>query len=331
MVWLPPSHINRRRALMWLGAAAATCFDSTPAGAWTIVQIGERDYITAKDLKSFYGFPTFERSGSSIVFKSPRLVLRGRIGSKEVYINNVKFLLSLSVTEQDGQVLISRMDLSKLIDPILRPSHISTGPLFDTVVVDPGHGGHDTGARGAFGFEKTYTLDVSLRLARLLKTRGLRVRLTRTGDTYPSLSQRVAIANATTNSIFISVHFNHGSSGAEGIETYALAPQGTARSRKEESANDEARFRGNSRDSENIALATAVHASLLYQMKSTDRGIMRDRWFVLKGVERPGILVECGFISSPREGARVKDALYRERLAIAIAAGVINFRNALRP
>jgi N-acetylmuramoyl-L-alanine amidase len=247
-----------------------------------------------------------------------------------MYVNGVKFMLSLPVASQGNDVLVSRIDLSKLIDPVLRPSHIAKGPPFTTVVVDPGHGGHDSGARGVFGNEETYTLDTSLRLARLLQARGLKVLMTRTRDSYPSLPQRVAAANAAPSSIFVSVHFNSGGSHAQGVETYALAPQGTNRSRKEDNENDAVRFRGNSRDSENIALATAVHASMLYQLKAVDRGVLRDRWFLLKGIQTPGILVEGGFITSPAECAKIHTPQYRERLAGSIAAGIMNYRNALR-
>ena len=286
--------------------------------------------MTVKGIKEFYKFTAVERSGATVALRSARLVLRLRSGSQEMYVNGVKFMLSLPVTSQGNDVLVSRIDLSKLIDPVLRPSHIAKGPPFTTVVVDPGHGGHDSGARGVFGNEETYTLDTSLRLARLLQARGLKVLMTRTRDSYPSLPQRVAAANAAPSSIFVSVHFNSGGSHAQGVETYALAPQGTNRSRKEDNENDAVRFRGNSRDSENIALATAVHASMLYQLKAVDRGVLRDRWFLLKGIQTPGILVEGGFITSPAECAKIHTPQYRERLAGSIAAGIMNYRNALR-
>jgi N-acetylmuramoyl-L-alanine amidase len=304
---------------------------SEPAeAAWKLVTIGGVEYVTAQGIKEFYKFSALERSGATVALRSPRLVLRLRSGSQEMFVNGVKFMLSLPAKSQGADVLVSRIDLSKLIDPVLRPSHIAQGPLFTTVVVDPGHGGHDTGARGVFGNEETYTLDTSLRLAKQLQARGLKVVMTRTRDSYPSLPQRVEMANATPSSVFVSVHFNSGGSSAQGIETYALAPQGTNRSRKEDSETDAVRFRGNSRDSENIALATAVHASMLYQLKAVDRGILRDRWFLLKGIRTPGILVEGGFITSPVECAKIHNPLYRERLATAIAAGVMNYRNALR-
>ncbi len=320
--------VTRRHALRWLAAGALGAAALPAQAAWELVRVGGNDYVTAPGIKAFYKFGALERSGNVVAFKSPRLVMRLRTGSQEMYINSVKFMLSLPVLAHDGKVLISRVDLSKLIDPVLRPSHIASAP-FTTVVIDPGHGGHDSGAKGVYNNEKTYTLDVGLRAGRLLQQRGLRVIMTRTTDTYPSLPARVALANATPNCVFVSVHFNHGGSSAQGIETYALAPQGTTRSRKEESTNDDARFQGNSRDSENIALATAIHASLLQQTGAPDRGIMRDRWFVLKGIERPGVLLECGFVSNPTECGRINQVAYRDKLAMGICSGIMNYRKAL--
>ena len=321
---------TRRRALGLIAGGAALALAPKGEAAWKLVTLDGQEYVTVKGIKEFYKFTAVERSGATVALRSARLVLRLRSGSQEMYVNGVKFMLSLPVTSQGNDVLVSRIDLSKLIDPVLRPSHIAKGPPFTTVVVDPGHGGHDSGARGVFGNEETYTLDTSLRLARLLQARGLKVLMTRTRDSYPSLPQRVAAANAAPSSIFVSVHFNSGGSHAQGVETYALAPQGTNRSRKEDNENDAVRFRGNSRDSENIALATAVHASMLYQLKAVDRGVLRDRWFLLKVIQTPGILVEGGFITSPAECAKIHTPQYRERLAGSIAAGIMNYRNALR-
>ena len=321
---------TRRRALGLIAGGAALALAPKGEAAWKLITLDGQEYVTVKGIKEFYKFTAVERSGATVALRSARLVLRLRSGSQEMYVNGVKFMLSLPVTSQGNDVLVSRIDLSKLIDPVLRPSHIAKGPPFTTVVVDPGHGGHDSGARGVFGNEETYTLDTSMRLARLLQARGLKVLMTRTRDSYPSLPQRVAAANAAPSSIFVSVHFNSGGSNAQGVETYALAPQGTNRSRKEDNENDAVRFRGNSRDSENIALATAVHASMLYQLKAVDRGVLRDRWFLLKGIQTPGILVEGGFITSPAECAKIHTPQYRERLAGSIAAGIMNYRNALR-
>lgn len=87
--------------------------------------------------------------------------------------------------------------------------------------------------------------------------------------------------------------------------------------------------RGNERDSENIALATAVHANCLYKLRSVDRGVKRHRFDVLAGINRPAILVEGGFVSNATEGARIHKPEFRESLAEAVAGGIMNFRKAI--
>jgi N-acetylmuramoyl-L-alanine amidase len=298
--------------------------------SWTVKAMNGQDYVPLKNLRDFYQFTELDQDGSSYVLRSPKLVMRLRIGAEEVRINNVKFMLSVPLAEVEGQGFMSRVDLAKLIDPVLRPSRIAQD-LFDTVVIDPGHGGHDSGGPGMFGNEKDYALDVGLRMGSMLQRFGLKVKLTRTTDVYPSLPSRTALANSLPRSIFVSLHFNHGPAQAHGIETYAIAPAGTTRSRKESSSADAVEFHGNERDAENIALATAVHAAVLFHLKPADRGIMRDRWLVLKGLERPGILFEGGFVTNPEEAAKINDGLYRARLAAALAQGIFNYRKALVP
>ena len=88
--------------------------------------------------------------------------------------------------------------------------------------------------------------------------------------------------------------------------------------------------RGNERDSENIALATAVHANCLYRLRSVDRGVKRHRFDVLAaGIQRPAILVEGGFVSNATEGARIHRPEFRELLAEAITGGIQKYRKAL--
>jgi N-acetylmuramoyl-L-alanine amidase len=125
------------------------------------------------------------------------------------------------------------------------------------------------------------------------------------------------------------VHYNSFGSSAMGLETFALAPQGTATTYEELKSSDMNNRRGNLRDSENIALATAVHANSLYKLRSVDRGVKRARYSVISGIEKPGILVEGGFVSSSTEGARIHRPEFRQTLADAIAGGIGNYRKAL--
>ncbi len=197
------------------------------------------------------------------------------------------------------------------------------------MVIDPGHGGHDPGARGVLGKEKDYALKLSLALREELVKRGYTVRMTRSTDKFLSLDERVRYANSIRDSIFISLHYNSGKRDAHGIETYALSPQGTSSTHKGARSSDGRFLSGNRLDSENIALATAVHASVLHKLPAADRGIKRARWTVLTGIERPAILFEAGFITNSSECRRVATQSHRTRMAGAIADAVNNYRAAL--
>src|SRR5439155_14724873 len=109
--------------------------------------------------------------------------IRAILNSPDFFINNLKFILSYPAMEHDGKVCISRMDLVKLIEPVMRPSRIKNAEPIDTVVLDAGHGGHDNGAMSIYGPEKAFALDVVLRATALLQATGLKVVLTRGDDT----------------------------------------------------------------------------------------------------------------------------------------------------
>ena len=322
---------SRREALRHLlGSASLLATVPFLTGfEWKLTQYEGRDYLSATDIKNFYEFPRLERIGKHLEFRSSRLVMRWTSGTDDIYINNVKFCLSFPIMERDGKLYVSRIDLSKLIHPIIKPSHIEGAIIFDTVVLDPGHGGEDSGAVGALGAEKNYALDTGFRLKKKLEALGYKVVMTRSTDVFIPRPQRVAIANATPKAVFVSLHYNSYTSSAIGLETFALAPQGTANTDKELKESDMMGRRGNKRDSENIALATAVHANCLYKLRSVDRGVKRHRFDVLAGIERPAILVEGGFVSNPSEGARIHKPEFRDALADAICGGIQNYRKAL--
>jgi N-acetylmuramoyl-L-alanine amidase len=128
----------------------------------------------------------------------------------------------------------------------------------------------------------------------------------------------------------VSLHFNSGGSSATGIETFALSPQGSA-SVYGSNSSDAYAFRGNQRDSENIALATAIHASVVSHFKLVDRGVKRARWHVLRGLERPGVLFEGGFVTNATDARLIAADNFRSELATTIAQAVMNYRRALQP
>ena len=302
-------------------------------GGWEIVKIGGREYVTAESIRNFYnpvyGFTTFRLQGNHFWLGSSKLILKATVGSQEMLINNIKFILSFPVQSYNGKVLFSRLDLCKLIDPVLYPSHIQNAEYFDTVVVDAGHGGHDAGARGIYGYEKDFALKMAMAVRTALMQRGFKVILTRANDTFITLGGRVAIANQTPKSIFLSFHFNSGGAAATGIETWALTPQSAAATISRGGGYNINGVTGNKQDSANIALATAVHANVISRFKFVDRGIKRAQWSVLTGCKRPGILFEGGFVTNGAECQLVASETYRQQVSAAIGDAVVNYRKAL--
>ncbi|MCF6312631.1 MAG: N-acetylmuramoyl-L-alanine amidase [Verrucomicrobiales bacterium] len=294
---------------------------------WKLISYRGLKYVSAANVKSFYRFTAIEERGKKLIFKSPNLEMEWEINSKDIYINKVKFVMSFAVIKPTHRAIVSVVDLAKLIDPILRPSYIKHVSSFDTVVIDAGHGDHDSGAVGLLGYEKKYCLDTALRLERALKKRGFKTHMTRRTDKYLSLGQRVREANSVKNAIFISVHFNSSDNRlANGIETYALAPQGTVSTNGGRAGGYR---KGNNRDGENIALATAVHAMAMHRMGVEDRGVKRARFNVLTGINKPAILFEGGFVTHSGDAQRINSWEYREKLANTIAEAVSAFRKAV--
>lgn len=313
---------------------AAPPYPLPPAknGGWQLVKIHGRDYVSAENIQQFYRFASLKVERTHVWLKSPNLILKAQIGSQDMLINNIKFILSYPVEDWNGRAMFSRLDLCKLIEPILRPNYITGAEPFDTVVVDAGHGGHDAGARGVYGYEKDFALQMARTVRSALQKRGFKVIMTRDSDTFISRTGRVAIANRTPNSIFVSLHFNSGGSAATGIETFALTPQGSSASLARGGGYNASGLTGNRQDSENIALATAVHGMVMYRCYTlVDRGIKRAQWTVLTGCNRPGILFEGGFITNSQECRLIASTTYRETLANAIGDAILNYRKALQP
>jgi N-acetylmuramoyl-L-alanine amidase len=179
----------------------------------------------------------------------------------------------------------------------------NTSKSFSTVVVDAGHGGKDNGAYRKFGgAEKIATLDVAKRLARKLRESDLKIVMTRSTDVFIPLEQRVAIENAQTSSIFVSIHFNDSRRrGIHGFETYY------------HSANS-------------FDLAHRVQSKLMTIPHSANRGVHTANFRVLRLAKYPAVLVECGFLSNRLEGGEARDAEYREALADRIAEAIVEQR-----
>ena len=252
-----------------------------------------------------------------------------RAGSPLAIWDGLDIRLAYAPQLVGGQPFVHSLDLRKTVQPL-----VSGGPLFlqstnPTIVIDPGHGGEDAGTRSVLGhgFERDYTLDWARRLEPLLTANGWQVFLTRTNDTQVSLSNRVAFAEERRANIFLSLHFNSAGSNEReaGLETYCLTPPGMFSSVTRGFADDPSLvFPNNTFDGQNLQLAMRVHRALLLASGDRDRGVRRARYLgVLRGQNRPAILIEGGFLSNPLEARRIADPAYRQRLAEGVAKALV--------
>lgn len=179
---------------------------------------------------------------------------------------------------------------------------------FSRVILDPGHGGHDPGARSGYTFEKHLAFDVARRVDVILRDQGVRTKFTRSTDVFIPLPSRVRISNSYRDAIFVSIHFNSAPRlSAKGLETF---------------------YHGRNRDS--YFLARYVQSAMLYKTRQADRGVKHGSYHVLINNKRPAILVECGFVSNSTDRRKCLDPDYRQRIAEGIAMGILRFRKGAR-
>lgn len=317
-----------RRAFA-IGFALFLCLAVPTFAEWTLTKIGGRDYVPLENVAEFYGLGGVRRSGNDAVMELGPRSLKGTANSVEFYINRLKFNLSYPIAEQGGRLWMSRMDLTKVLEPVLRPSKIKGAERIDTIILDPGHGGHDKGAYSPYGYEKTFSLDVCQRARMLLMQAGYKVVMTRNTDIFIPLHDRVRYANQYSNALFISVHFNSGGSGT-GLETYTLAPRGVPSMMADgPRISDLDPCPGHVNDAENIALATATHAAMVMRSRMHDRGIKRARFVVIRDITIPGVLIEGGFLSNDYDARLISTPNYRQLMASSIVQAVQNYRRAV--
>ncbi len=208
------------------------------------------------------------------------------------------------------------------------------------IVIDPGHGGQDTGTVGPGGVaEKDVTLDIARRLRASLRAElpGVEILLTRDSDRFISLEERTAIANSRDADLFISIHANASqSSAATGIETYVLDPNavkpelGDAPKPKLVS-QAYATVSSGSQLAASRALASSVQGSLVRGISAKspksarDRGVKHASFAVLRGARMPSILAEVSFVSNPEDENRLRQPAFRQRIASSLTSGIRSY------
>lgn len=249
--------------------------------------------------------------------------------TRDVTVNGLRVFLGDPVLDAGGKLYISRIDFERCLTPQLRPGFgVPPVPAPRTIVLDPGHGGRD---HGTSTHEKTFALDVALRAKKLLEVSGFRVVLTRDDDTYVEHAARAAVANANRADAFVSIHFNalENDTKTQGVEVYTFPPQyqrttnSWSPGRKEDA--EDAASPGNAQDHWNVVLAQSLHRALINGLKSPDRGKKLMQLKVLRPLKCPGVLVECGFLTSDGEARKIATPAYRQQIAQALAKGIENF------
>ena len=196
------------------------------------------------------------------------------------------------------------------------------GP-FSLVVLDPGHGGQDSGTIKNNLAEKDLTLDVALRVNRLLQLQGINILFTRVDDRYVSLADRAALANAQPNCVFVSIHFDAAKPEATGVETYYATHQIPWLPFLQPAALE-------SLNKESQSLASIIQDSLAARTQAVNRGTSLQQFFVITNVRHPAVLVEGGFLTNANDLNRLASEDYREQIAVAISDGVIRYRENLQ-
>jgi N-acetylmuramoyl-L-alanine amidase len=214
--------------------------------------------------------------------------------------------------------------------PATSMRHTAAPAPFTLVVLDPGHGGQDSGAMCGTVLEKDLTLDIAQRVDRLLQAQGLATLMTRVGDSYVSLQDRAAVTNRARDCILISIHFNEGKKVVGGVETYFADHQTAPAAR---TVSWIPFFQGPAEESPTLAsqsLGRFIQEAMVARTKAPDRGTKSEQFFVLANVSVPAVLVEAGFLSSKEDLAKLESNDYREQMAAAISEGILRYRDVLK-
>jgi len=325
--------------------AAAGCAPAAPPA----VRISGADYVSLDTAATELGL----RAGSNLLGNkfsladgSHRVTFQAE--EREAYVDGLRIFLGAPALMYDGQVYLSRIDLDRRLKPTVRPALGGPPPAHPRIIaLDPGHGGWDPGAQNLrLGMmEKTYTLDVALRLKNLLELQGDRVVLTRSddrplgSDKESDLKARAEVANLAHADLFISIHFNSlpNDTRTNGTEVYTFPPQFQRSSdswsqRKDDSDRETSPV--NRQDHWSVVLAHALHRELIGRLHTTDRGEKLRHLGVLRALRCPGVLVESAFISNDAEARRVASPAFQQRIAEAMQAGINDYAatvDGLRP
>ncbi|MFJ7697853.1 N-acetylmuramoyl-L-alanine amidase [Lysinibacillus fusiformis] len=230
-------------------------------------------------------------STSAILFKLNK--------GEYVQVNSISgYWAEISYNGQTGYVHKSYL---KLLNQTAKPLQNRV------IILDPGHGGKDPGTVKGSVSEKSITLKVSTQVKQLLENAGAKVYMTRTGDTYPSLQDRVDFKQANYGEIFVSVHVNSAANtSAQGTETYYAISTGDMYQ-------------------EDIDLATFVNNQIVNNLNMKNRGVKQEQYYVIRNMVIPSILVELGFLTNTEDHNKMTNDQYVNLFAESIYNGILQY------
>ena len=302
------------------------------------IRLGPVEYVAMQDVA------TLVRMKTAWQEKERRLTLfdagtraEFEAGSREVSLNGLRLFLGMPALLHNGTFYVSRIDFERMLLAQLRPALLAAPPPRPRVIaIDPGHGGTDNGMENKkLGLkEKILTLDVALRLQRLLVARGFKVVLTRTEDRQlapdkpTDFQRRDEIANRAGSDLLVSIHFNslYPDTKTTGTESYVFTRQFQRSDRawgaleKDDTEREAAPV--NRYDAWSALLRENLQREVLGSLKTVDRGQKTMHSLVLKGLACPGVLVESVFLSNDAEANRAAAEAGRQQIAEAIARGI---------
>lgn len=319
-------------------AATASAVKKKPAPARLATsglstrKFGRIEYVKLPDVAKQLGLKlTKYDRGRRVILIGAGVSTEIEADTRDITVNSMRVLLGDPTLDTGGDIYVSRVDYERVLTPLLKPGYglgSQPVPSAKIIVLDPGHGGRD---QGTSKNEKVYALDVAKRAKRLLDAAGYRTILTRDDDTYLTLPERPAVAHARKADLFVSIHFNAIANDrtTSGVEVYTFPPQGQRgtgawspllKSDAEDEASPVNRF-----DYWSSALAHSIHRRFVGDLKVHDRGKKLMHLGVLRSLKCPGVLVECGFLTSTAEAAKIATPAYREKLAVSLVRGIRDY------
>lgn len=289
-----------------------------------------------------------DRKTYTLAGKGPKLEFNLEGDGRKLFIDGLWVHLGDKVVTRGSNAFVSVADYERTLRGILSPREAGVlPPVPQVIVLDPGHGGNDSGNTQNGLVEKSLTLELASLLRRALEGKGYRVVLTRTEDKAlgpdkaQDLRARSDMATTVGADLFISIHFNSlpTTTSAEnlattnGPEVFVFTPAGQRSTSAWHAGENDIETKPapvNRHDAWSSLLAHNLHQQLVASLKTTDRGQKTSHLGVLRMLDCPGVLVESAFLSNPTEATKVSTPEFRNQIAAAIVAGVEEYTKTIK-